>query len=42
MEALRRDLDTLAGPDKYVSEREFYEDRVKGYRDMLKEESDRG
>ena len=38
MEALRRDLDTLAGPAKYVAEREFYEDRVKQYRDMLKEE----
>ena len=37
MAALRRDLDTLAGPKAYVSERELYEERIADYRRRLKE-----
>jgi hypothetical protein len=37
MLALRRDLATLAGPAEYVCDRQFYEDRVAGYRAMLHE-----
>jgi hypothetical protein len=35
MLALRRDLATLSGPPEYVCEREFYESRIAGYREML-------
>jgi hypothetical protein len=35
MLALRRDLATLTGPPEYVCDRQFYEDRVAGYRAML-------
>ena len=37
MEALRRDLDTLAGPETYICDREFYEIRIADYRRRLKE-----
>lgn len=38
LEALRRDLATLAGPPEYIAagDRAFYEDRVASYREMLR------
>jgi hypothetical protein len=37
MEALKRDLATLAGPPEYIAggDRAFYEERVASYRAML-------
>jgi hypothetical protein len=35
MEALKRDLATLGGPETYISDRAFYEARVACYRSML-------
>ena len=37
MLALRRDLATLVGPETYITDRDFYEEWVAGYREMLKE-----
>ena len=37
LDALRRDVDTLAGPQKYVSERSLYEERISDYRRRLEE-----
>lgn len=42
LEALRRDVDTLAGPALYVAERELYEERIADYRARLLELGEEG